>query len=355
MNLQRGEARMIATYLLREQYTEGKAAPGPGLDVAYYAGQGTDVPDFSKLKPTWQGEAKSIDLAAIELPGGDEPKSNFAVKFEGQIVVPSDGEYQFWTRSDDGSMLYIDEKLVVDNDGSHAPTEKTGKIRLSAGIHSFRLGFGQGGGGFELKAEWQPPGGQREEIPAAVLRHQAPAAMVPKGIVDFQVDPSQVAKGRELFATLGCASCHELKETESAEPIAGKVASTPLERLVDVSSKGCLADDPSAKAPKFALSAEQRQAIREALPKINRDTDNSAHSLASFSCYACHERKKRGGVGRYRKAYFETVGHVDLGDEGRLPPPLTTFAPMKHAPVGGAPATSASQLKSQGLDGMLKT
>jgi hypothetical protein len=46
-------------------------------------------------------------------------------------------------------------------------------------------------------------------------------------------------------------------------------------------------------------------------------------SLLQLNCYACHERDDQGGVGRNRKAYFETVGHVDIGDEGRLPPLLS--------------------------------
>jgi hypothetical protein len=46
-------------------------------------------------------------------------------------------------------------------------------------------------------------------------------------------------------------------------------------------------------------------------------------TLMRMNCYGCHERDTLGGVGRHRKAYFETVSAVDLGDEGRLPPPLT--------------------------------
>jgi mono/diheme cytochrome c family protein len=45
--------------------------------------------------------------------------------------------------------------------------------------------------------------------------------------------------------------------------------------------------------------------------------------LLAFNCYACHERDGRGGVARYRRDHFETVAKIDLGDEGRLPPPLT--------------------------------
>src|SRR5690606_16852406 len=69
VQLQPGESRFIASYLLREQYTEGKSAPGPGLDVAYYEGNWDKVPNFEELTPKWEGEAKQIDLDAVA-PGG---------------------------------------------------------------------------------------------------------------------------------------------------------------------------------------------------------------------------------------------------------------------------------------------
>ncbi|MCA9059571.1 MAG: hypothetical protein KDA85_13785, partial [Planctomycetaceae bacterium] len=45
--------------------------------------------------------------------------------------------------------------------------------------------------------------------------------------------------------------------------------------------------------------------------------------LMQFNCTACHDRDGMGGVGRFRRPYFETVVHVDIGDEGRFPPTLT--------------------------------
>ncbi|MCA9008957.1 MAG: c-type cytochrome, partial [Planctomycetaceae bacterium] len=55
----------------------------------------------------------------------------------------------------------------------------------------------------------------------------------------------------------------------------------------------------------------------------NVSTDALTFRLLQLNCYACHDRNQLGGVGRFRKPYFETLGHVDIGDEGRLPPTLT--------------------------------
>jgi cytochrome c2 len=322
LNLKPGEARFIAAYLLREQYTEGKSAPGPGLDVAYYEGNWTTMPEFSKLQPVWQGEAKKVEIEAVQLPDGKKPQNNFAVRFEGQIVVAEDGEYRFWTTSDDGTMLYIDEKLVVSNDGQHPPQEAAGKIRLSAGSHLFRLGFTQGGGGFELAVQWQAPGGQREPIPAGVFRHNSPAAMIPHGVVDFQVDPALASRGRELFAQLGCASCHEIRPNDQSPAIASKLTAKPLAELASVPTKGCLSPTPAAKTPQFALSASQREAIAHALPRAADTTPDVAHTLASFSCYACHQRGEAGGPSVRKSEYFTYEILVDWGEEGRMPPAI---------------------------------
>ncbi len=63
------------------------------------------------------------------------------------------------------------------------------------------------------------------------------------------------------------------------------------------------------------LAAMAKQAAPETTVSLDRD-------FLTLNCYACHVRNRRGGVGPRRRVYFETAGHVDLGDEGRLPPAL---------------------------------
>ena len=87
-----------------------------------------------------------------------------------------------------------------------------------------------------------------------------------------------------------------------------------------------------AGLPHFPLDSFQAETLKSAL-KENRENDSnqrdplpkqqSEFAMLKLNCLACHERDGKGGVGRYRRPYFETVGHVDIGDEGRLPPPLT--------------------------------
>ena len=67
-------------------------------------------------------------------------------------------------------MLYIDDEMVVDNDGSHAAVAAMGKIPLKKGFHTFRLLYLEDYEGQELSWAWKLPSKEQlEPIPASVL------------------------------------------------------------------------------------------------------------------------------------------------------------------------------------------
>jgi hypothetical protein len=68
----------------------------------------------------------------------------FAIDYTGKFWIEKPGEYEFSLTSDDGSKLYIDGELVIDNDGQHPPEEKTGSVKLTGGIHRMRISYFQG-------------------------------------------------------------------------------------------------------------------------------------------------------------------------------------------------------------------
>ena len=64
---------------------------------------------------------------------------HFAYEFRTLMNVPEKGIYRFYTFSDDGSALYVDGQLVVDNDGGHSGRRAEGKVALEKGLHELRL------------------------------------------------------------------------------------------------------------------------------------------------------------------------------------------------------------------------
>ncbi len=72
---------------------------------------------------------------------------SFGADITGCLDVAVDGNYQFKLNSDDGSLLFIDGNLVVNNGGGHAPQVRTGNIWLDAGTYPFEVQFFEDFGG----------------------------------------------------------------------------------------------------------------------------------------------------------------------------------------------------------------
>ena len=91
--------------------------------------------------------------------------------WQGYLNFDQTSGYQFSIASDDGSMLYIDNQVVVNNDGDHGMEEKTGLAFLQRGWHSVKIVFFNSGGGTGLEVKYGPVGGVMQEIPAGMMGH----------------------------------------------------------------------------------------------------------------------------------------------------------------------------------------
>ena len=138
--------------------------PKNGTTYKYYEGHFQKVADMQQKHFVEKGivSEPSLDKARQE--------DHYGFEFSGLIDMPEDGVYTFQTRSDDGSVLYIDQTLVVDNDGSHAAIPATGSIALKKGWHSYRLLYIEDYEGQHLSWAWKLPSGEKlEPIPASRL------------------------------------------------------------------------------------------------------------------------------------------------------------------------------------------
>jgi cytochrome c2 len=193
---------------------------------------------------------------------------------------------------------------------------------------------------------------------AAYLQRTAGAAAPAAPVSDLPADDALVARGREAFVALGCAACHaggvdgeaggRATVAARAPPLTHVAADAPASciprgELAATGGPRYLLDEPQWVAVVAALDDLRRQAAADAPAAVARaaapgDLDLT---LLRLNCVACHERDGRGGVGTERRAFFETVDHVDLGDEGRLPPRLTGVGArlgkswLKKAVAGG--------------------
>ena len=148
-----------------------KSVTGMGLHTSFFPGNAwKSLPDFSSLKPVKSWISNELELKRDQiLPLLDTANDVFGIVFNGYISIDEPGNYTFYTASDDGSKLYIDEKEVVDNDGSHGVIAKSGRVNLSEGKHAIRVDYFNSLGGFWLDAYYKGPGLSKQIIPANKL------------------------------------------------------------------------------------------------------------------------------------------------------------------------------------------
>lgn len=99
---------------------------------------GRFVPNFDTLgTPSFEGYTDCIDLEGIP----EENSDHYAMIFEYDMAVKNDDDYTFRLCSDDGSLLFVDGKLLIDDNGEHGPVFKTADIRLTKGKHKIRVEY----------------------------------------------------------------------------------------------------------------------------------------------------------------------------------------------------------------------
>jgi hexosaminidase len=140
-------------------------AKQPGLTFALYDGKFTSAQSIEQGAPAARGIASSFDLPQFGRA------VDYGISFEGFLTVQSDDFYRFAVESDDGSVLEVDDEVVVDNDGNHPSRVVTGHIPLRQGVHKLKLKYFQSQGGATLRVSWAGSGGELQPLVGSALYH----------------------------------------------------------------------------------------------------------------------------------------------------------------------------------------
>jgi glyceraldehyde 3-phosphate dehydrogenase len=101
----------------------------PGLQLKKYLLQSPKSTD--DLKNAVAKESKIVSSISIN----DSLRSeNMGMVYDGFIKIPADGVYSFYLSSDDGSKLWIDDAILIDNTGKWRDREGLGKHLMAKGI-----------------------------------------------------------------------------------------------------------------------------------------------------------------------------------------------------------------------------
>lgn len=143
------------------------AAPKSGLRYSYYEGVWDKVTAHATAKVLSQGIASGINLNKAK------EEINYALDFEGYLLVPQTGLYEITLNCDDGGILKIDDSAEINHDGIHMAYEKSVSVLLEKGFHRLQLSYFQGEGTSALELYWKVGNGKKVLIPKTAYFHDA--------------------------------------------------------------------------------------------------------------------------------------------------------------------------------------
>ena len=252
-----------------------------GLKVDYYYPSANNVAreTLAKMTPVETGIATQITINVPQRKQADK----FALRFSGSLYIPKAGRYTLFANSDDGSRIYIGDRMVVNNDGLHGMVEKSGSIDLPAGSHPITVTYFDNGGGDGLQVRWAGPGFQKQAIPLDRLTVQGGETLHDVAIRAFSEIPGHerekvtdltalVKAGRSRDSAIHALRAIPMKNWPAKEVrplvdnLVGYLSEIPTEFRTGPAATAAMA---LARGLSGTLPAEEGQAIQERLANLD--------------------------------------------------------------------------------------
>jgi len=135
-----------------------------GILWTRYHGRFIRIPDVSKMKAEEKGVAYKFDLKKIKLP-----KYDFVLQMKTFIQIEKEGDYTLFLTSNDGSRLFLNNQLFIDNDGEHGAKEMSNTAHLTKGRHPITVEYFQGGGSTVLALSYSSADISYQPVPESIL------------------------------------------------------------------------------------------------------------------------------------------------------------------------------------------
>jgi len=119
-------------------YPSGSIA---GVSYEFFTSKGVNwnqLPDFSKITSEENGIVNNMSLPSMTQ---NPVNGYYALRLSSKLIIDTAGDYSFFLKSKNGSKLWIDDTLVIDNDGIHDTQEKRGTIFLEKGEHELIVAY----------------------------------------------------------------------------------------------------------------------------------------------------------------------------------------------------------------------
>ena len=162
------------------------------ISYTYHKGQFKNAEAIGDSPVVKEGTTRGFYNDSIK-----DEQYNYGIKFKGTLNIPVSGEYIFYTKSSWGSQIYIDDKLVLDNDHQWGFKHKAAKVKLTEGQHNFKLDYYHGRWGLSgLSVLVEGPDSQLttlESLPNSMGKPDNPI------LIDPQKNTPRIQRGFVMF------------------------------------------------------------------------------------------------------------------------------------------------------------
>lgn len=139
------------------------------LGKYYFFSKGTTADGYKTdgVKPSFVAPIKEIKFpndASFKQIKSDFPTDHFSCEWTGKVQIEQSGKYTFFTKSDDGSRLWINGNQLVDNWGFHGARQRKGSVTLTAGYHDFKATHFENAGGANMIVSYKGPDTDNKKI-----------------------------------------------------------------------------------------------------------------------------------------------------------------------------------------------
>jgi hypothetical protein len=152
----------------------------PGLQGDYWGpnlGAIPAAPGVPAGNPNLSRVDATVDFTDATYPGAFANADNYVIRWTGFVKGPVDGPVTFFTNTDDGVELVVDNATpaLISNWTDHGPTDDQGTFTMAQGVwYSIRLTFYEKGGGSETHLSWSYAGQARVVIPSSAMSATPP-------------------------------------------------------------------------------------------------------------------------------------------------------------------------------------
>jgi beta-glucosidase len=191
-----GDKVIYAPGIQFEKTVKGKIIPaqafGTGLKAEFFANndcQGEPVAIRTDKEINFRFAIGKAPVAGLN------PQS-FSARWTGMLAVPAAGDYELQLASDDGSRVWLDDKLVIDHWGDHDTQVKAATLALDpAKPVKLKVDYQNNGGKGDLKLSWRPVSQAADPMVAAVAAAKQADVVLFFGGTDHSYDREALGWG----------------------------------------------------------------------------------------------------------------------------------------------------------------